>query len=204
MTDNIKTAVTLFIITLISGLVLGCVYGITKGPIEEANKAATYAAYAELLPGASDYNDKPEVVEAANAGLAGKSYGNVTVDNVVEAVDGSGSAMGYVVTATSNDGFGGAIQLTVGYKDEGGELKSTGISFLSIAETAGLGMNATIEGEGSFKSQFEGKSAVELTLVKSGNAGDAEIDAMSGASITSGAVTNAVNAANFAVADCLG
>ena len=40
MTDNIKTAITLFLITLISGLALGAVYGVTKEPIELANQQA--------------------------------------------------------------------------------------------------------------------------------------------------------------------
>ena len=201
MADNIKTAVTLFLITLISGLLLGGVYEITKEPIEKAQNAALYAAYAELIPGASDYTTDDAAIEKANAELPSQDYGKVTVDGLVSATDASGNVLGYIVTATSGEGYGGNIQITVGYeKAEDGSLKSTGISFLSISETAGLGMNAE---KPEFKDQFAGKGTDPLSVTKSGNAGETEINAMSGATITSNAVTNAVNAANYAIANCI-
>lgn len=202
MTDNLKTAVTLFLITLISGLMLGGVYEITKEPIERANNAAIFAAYGELIPGSVDYETEEEAVKLANEKLADGTYGKSSVDNIVAAKDADGNVMGYVVTSTSNEGYGGPIQLTIGYMEDeaDGSLKSTGISFLSIAETAGLGMNAE---KPEFKDQFIGKPAVELKLTKSGNAGADEINAMSGATVTSTAVTNAVNAANYAISDCI-
>ena len=202
MTDNLKTAVTLFLITLISGLMLGGVYEITKEPIERANNAAIFAAYGELIPGSVDYETEEEAVKLANDKLADGTYGKSSVDNIVAAKDADGNVMGYVVTSTSNEGYGGPIQLTIGYMEDeaDGSLKSTGISFLSIAETAGLGMNAE---KPEFKDQFIGKPAVELKLTKSGNAGADEINAMSGATVTSTAVTNAVNAANYAISDCI-
>lgn len=202
MTDNLKTAVTLFLITLISGLMLGGVYEITKEPIERANNAAIFAAYGELIPGSVDYETEEEAVKLANDKLADGTYGKSSVDNIVAAKDADGNVMGYVVTSTSNEGYGGPIQLTIGYMEDeaDGSLKSTGISFLSIAETAGLGMNAE---KPEFKDQFIGKAATELKLTKSGNAGADEINAMSGATVTSTAVTNAVNAANYAISDCI-
>ena len=202
MTDNLKTAVTLFLITLISGLMLGGVYEITKEPIERAINAAIFAAYGELIPGSVDYETEEEAVKLANEKLADGTYGKSSVDNIVAAKDADGNVMGYVVTSTSNEGYGGPIQLTIGYMEDeaDGSLKSTGISFLSIAETAGLGMNAE---KPEFKDQFIGKPAVELKLTKSGNAGADEINAMSGATVTSTAVTNAVNAANYAISDCI-
>ena len=202
MTDNLKTAVTLFLITLISGLMLGGVYEITKEPIERANNAAIFAAYGELIPGSVDYETEEEAVKLANEKLADGTYGKSSVDNIVAAKDADGNVMGYVVTSTSNEGYGGPIQLTIGYMEDeaDGSLKSTGISFLSIAETAGLGMNAE---KPEFKDQFIGKAATELKLTKSGNAGADEINAMSGATVTSTAVTNAVNAANYAISDCI-
>ena len=201
MADNIKTAVTLFLITLISGILLGSVYEVTKEPIEKANNAALYAAYEELLPGAEDYESDPDAVAKANEELPSQNYGKVEINDIVTGVDGSGKALGYVVTSTSNEGYGGAIKITVGYKaGEDGSLTSTGISFLTLSETAGLGMNAE---KPEFKDQFAGKTTDPLTLTKSGNAGASEINAMSGATITSTAVTNAVNAANYAVANCM-
>lgn len=49
------------------------------------------------------------------------------------------------------------------------------------------------------RNHFIGKQSETLTVTKSGNAGDDEIDAISGASYTSAAVTNAVNAALYFV-----
>ena len=201
MADNIKTAVTLFLITLISGILLGGVYEVTKEPIDRANNAALYAAYEELLPGGKDYTSDEEAVKKANEALPSQNYGKVEINDVVVGTDDSGKVLGYVVTSTSNEGYGGAIKLTVGYQPgDDGKLTSTGISFLSISETAGLGMNAE---KPEFKDQFKGKTSEPLQLTKSGNASGQEINAMSGATITSTAVTNAVNAANYTVTNCL-
>ena len=63
----------------------------------------------------------------------------MSVDEAVEATDASGSVAGYVVTATSNDGYGGAVTVSVGIQSDG---TVNGIEFLTLAETAGLGMNA--------------------------------------------------------------
>lgn len=66
-----------------------------------------------------------------------------------------------------------------------------GISFLSISETAGLGMNADTE---SFRDQFKDQKVSEFSYSKTGAAAEGEIDALSGATITTNAVTNGVNA----------
>ena len=118
MADNIKTAVTLFLITLISGFLLGGVYAITKEPIAAANQAALYAAYETLVPGGAEYEELPEAAEKANADLADGRFGNVTVNNVVRPVDAAGEPLGYIVDVTSHDGYGGDIQITVGYTGE--------------------------------------------------------------------------------------
>ena len=198
MADNIKTAATLFLITLISGLLLGAVYGMTKDPIDKANNAALYAAYEALVPGSTDYQKADDAaVQKINADItADGSYGKVTVNSVVTAADKSGNTLGYIVDVTGHEGYNGDIELTVGYTEQDGKLASTGISYLSLAETPGLGMRAQ---EPEFQDQFVGKSTDKLTVTKSGNAGETEINAMSGATITSNAVTNAVSAANYAV-----
>ena len=113
MADNIKTAVTLFLITLISGFLLGGVYAITKEPIAAANQAALYAAYETLVPGGAEYEELPEAAEKANADLADGRFGNVTVNNVVRPVDAAGEPLGYIVDVTSHDGYGGDIEITV-------------------------------------------------------------------------------------------
>ena len=92
-----------------------------------------------------------------------------------------------MLSVTSADGFDGNITLALGLTPEGAV---TGISFTQLTETPGMGMRAD---EDSFKSQFTGKNAV-LKLVKGDVSADNEIAAISGASVTSGAVTNAVSA----------
>ena len=61
--------------------------------------------------------------------------------------------IGYLINATSNDGYNGTIQISVGITNEGA---LTGIGFLTLAETPGLGMKAD---EPDFKGQFTGKTA---------------------------------------------
>ena len=67
-----------------------------------------------------------------------------------------------------------------------------GIEMLSISETAGLGMKAK---EADFKDQFKDKNVKKFTYTKTGESGDDMIDAISGATITTNAVTNAVDSA---------
>lgn len=74
-----------------------------------------------------------------------------------------------------------------------------GISFLSISETPGLGMKADTD---EFKNQFVGKQTDAIVYTKTGASADNEIDAISGATITSSCVTNGVNA-GLAAADYL-
>ena len=98
----------------------------------------------------------------------------------------SGDTIGYVFK-TSAKGYGGDIDLMVGIDTSG---KVTGVSILSISETAGLGMNAKNE---SFINQYIGKSGT-IGVSKNGTS-DTEIQALTGATITSKAVTSAVNTA---------
>ncbi len=194
-----KDAMTLCAITLVAGACLGGVYEMTKEPIAAANLAAKNAAYQTVLPDATDFesDDLTETLASANAQIAGMGFGNVTVDEAVTGVDASGSPVGYVITSTSNDGYGGAITVSVGILADG---SINGIEFLTIGETAGLGMNAQ---KPEWKGQFAGKNADKLTVTKSGSAGDSEINAISGATITSNAVTGAVNAAVYFAKNCL-
>ena len=111
------------------------------------------------------------------------------ISSAVEAVDASGKALGYIFNITTSKGYGGDIQLTVGIQSDG---TVSGYSVLSISETAGLGMKAK---EADFKDQFKDKNVEKFTYTKTGESGDDMIDAISGATITTNAVTNAVDSA---------
>jgi len=194
-----KDALILFAITLVAGACLGGAYEITKGPIEAAELAAKEDAFRTVLADAGSFqlDDYSAALDKVNADVPGLGFGNVQVDECATGVDGSGSPMGYVVTATSKDGYGGNITISVGITTEG-EVK--GIEFLTIGETAGLGMNATTP---EWKGQFADKTVESFSVTKSGASADNEIDAISGATITSNAVTGAVNTALYFVNDCV-
>ena len=104
------------------------------------------------------------------------------------AEDASGETLGYAFTITDSEGYGGDIQFTMGVQNDG---TLNGISILSISETAGLGMKATTD---DFKNQFKDKNVEKFTYTKTGASSDDEIDAISGATITTNAMTNGVNA----------
>ena len=191
MNKIVKNALILTAITLVSGAALGVVYEVTKAPIEKVQIETQNAAYKEVFEAASEFNEYDLDESAAQAALDEAGYGSVAeINGVLTASDGS-SDLGYVVTVTDSEGYGGDIQMTVGIQNDGTVL---GISFLSISETAGLGMRAK---EPEFYGQFAGKQVEKFTYVKdgTGSSSDDTIDAMSGATVTSNAVTNGVNAA---------
>ena len=165
-----KDAVILCAITLVAGACLGGVYEMTKDPIAAANQAAKEAAYRTVFPDAAGFEaaDLADKLPAANE-----------------------------TTATSNDGYGGAVTVSVGIQSDG---TVNGIEFLTLAETAGLGMNAQ---KPEWKGQFAGKKADVFSVTKDGASSDDQINAISGATITSKAVTGAVNAAVYFVDNCL-
>ena len=191
MKKLIKDALILFAITLVAGAALGAVYAITEQPIADAQLAARAAAYTEIFPDAADFatdDTLTNALENADALLKGAGFDTVSVSDALYATDAAGARIGCVMTL-SGKGYGGAIQLTLGVTAQN---TVSGISILSQSETAGLGAKCT---EDDFQNQFAGKSAGKLSYVKNAAASDSEIDAISGATITSSAVTDAVNAA---------
>lgn len=182
-----RAAMNLCAITLVAGLLLGVVYQVTKEPIHQAEVAAETAAFKAVCPEAASFEEAADIL--ANAPSIEGTLGDVVVDKAFTAIDASGNVCGYAVNVTSKEGFGGEITLSVGFDTE---CKVTGIEFLAITETAGLGMNATEE---SFRSQYVGKEVDEFSVTKTGASSDNEIEAISGATITSKAVTSAVNTA---------
>lgn len=186
MNKIVRNAIILTIITLVSGIGLGFVYEITKEPIAQAQDAAKKEAWQQVFPEASADDFKETDVDTKAADKAVKDLGvKATIDEVCEV---QGGEAGYIVTATDKEGYGGDIKITVGIKNDG---TVSGISILSISETAGLGMRAT---EPAFYKQYEGKQTDRFVVSKDGGDGE-PIDALSGATITSRAVTGAVNAA---------
>ena len=185
-------ALRLCLITLIAGLALAGVYNMTKTTIENQKTAKQRASYLAVLPDAVDVADADNLKSAAEAvsgQVYGTQFGKVYINDVAAGVDGSGNAVGYVVNVTTADGFDGNISLSVGVSTDG---VVQGIEFTELNETAGMGMRCA---EPAFKDQFVGKTVDAFVLNKAGGStSDEEIDSVSGASISSGAVVNAVNA----------
>jgi len=107
---------------------------------------------------------------------------------VYEGVGGDGEKAGYVV-ALSPEGYSGKIDMMVGISSAGETV--TGMRVLRHTETPGLGAMAVRE---SFYGKFDGRSLTPLTVVKSAP-GENEIDAITSATITTRAITGAVNEA---------
>lgn len=183
----IKDASILLLITVVAGLILGFVYQITKEPIAAAEEKAAKAAYQEVFPDAAGFSDKLELAVPEGDSTWEQNYAGVDLDNVLWATDAEGVCLGYVLTMTSHEGYGGDITFTMGIQNDG---TLNGISLLSISETAGLGMKAGTV----LVPQFAGKQVSQFTYTKTGSTMDSQIDAISGATITTNAVTTAVNA----------
>lgn len=190
MNKIVKNTLILSAITIVAGCLLGLVYEITKAPIEQAQENAKQEAYKTVLADAAEFtvDNTLDAAAAANV-LQEAGYTGDDIAEVAKALDASGTVMGYVITVTSHEGYGGDIKISVGILSDG---TVKGIEMLEISETAGLGMKAS---EDDFKNQFKDKQVEKFSYTKSGEDGDDKIDALSGATITTNAVTNAVDCA---------
>lgn len=164
---GLRAVVTLFLITALMAALLGLVNSVTAGPIAK---------------------DKAEKTQKALSGVLAEG---VTLGEPLETFpDGTGlvqavyeTSQGYVIEVTPS-GYGGEIDMVVGIDGQGAV---TGVEIISHGETSGLGANAVRE---DFRSQFVGATGT-LAVTKEGGA----VEALTGATMTSRAVTRGVNAA---------
>ncbi|MBR2743217.1 MAG: RnfABCDGE type electron transport complex subunit G [Clostridia bacterium] len=173
-----KLGIILFIITFCVALVLGFVNSITKDQI-------AYQAQLEIQNAiASIYPDASETTELAVPADVDKKR----ISSVYAAYGADGEFLGFAV-ASSPNGFGGAIDLMVGVLPDG-SVKSVRV-LSTNSETPGLGTRVAEEG---FITQYDNKPA-PIAVIKNGEPGDSEILAITGATISSTAVTTGVNLA---------
>ncbi len=170
----VRLTVTLLVISAVVAGLLGLTNHVTADKIAVLNQEKTAASMEQVLP-ADSYT--PLDYSGSQAEVAA----------VYQAGD-----QGYVVEVTPA-GFGGTIDMVVGVKTDG---TVSGVAIISMSETSGLGANASKD---SFRSQFTGKSG-ELAVTKDGG----DIDALTGATITSRAVTQGVNTALQVAAQLMG
>jgi len=168
-----KMGVVLFAVCLVAGILLGGANALTEELIAEKKESVNQAAYAKVLPGATDLT------------LMDLDYDETTYSRISEVYE---SSAGYAIKVIGKGYAGDDIEIAIGL-DKSGTV--TGMSIISHSETPGLGANATNE---SFLNQYVGKNASsQLTVVKNGASSDTQIDALTGATKTSNGVTDAVN-----------
>ncbi len=165
-------AIVLFSICLVSTFLLALTNKVTAPKIDELNAKTAEDSRKLVLAQAKTFSD------AKTVKLGGTEYA------YYEGLDAGKKCVGYVFT-TSENGYGGDVIIMTGVKADG---SVDTVKTLELSETAGLGMNAQND---SFLRQFQGLSG-EITVSKD-KAGENSIDALTGATITSRAVTGAVN-----------
>lgn len=189
MKEIIVNSIKLCVITLIAGVLLGFVYEVTKEPREKQEEKSKKEAYAKVFDGATEFEDVDYDESTLSQYIIDNGYKKSVayINGIVYAKDTDGNILGYVITVTDKEGYGGEVKFTLGIQNDG---TLTGISFLTLAETAGVGMKAD---ESKFKNQFKGMQADTIEYTKAGKTEDNQIDAISGATVTTNAVTNGVN-----------
>ena len=185
----VHDTIILTVITIVAGFLLGLVHDITKKPIADAEFKKQQAAYQKVFADASSFEKYEDFnADAATKAAADAGFENDLVEAAQVALDESGNPLGYVITVTSTEGSQANITLSMGVTLDG---VLNGYETTKISETPGLGSKVA---DDDFKAQFEGKNVETYTVTKTGAASDSEIDALSGATISTRAVTNAVNA----------
>ncbi|NLI61585.1 MAG: RnfABCDGE type electron transport complex subunit G [Clostridiales bacterium] len=181
MSDIIKTGLRLFIITAIAAVCMGITNLATKGPIEEQRIANANLAKQTVLPQADEFTEVGIMTE-----IAEKESAKIVEINAGKA---SNDIVGYTFKVITR-GFGGDMEVIVGINSDN-QVESIQIGVHS--ETPGLGTKTQ---DDSFMDQYKGKSADNILSVTKNSPGDSEIQAVSGATVTSDAVTNGVNLAS--------
>lgn len=162
--------IVLTVICVVAAVLLAATNLMTKDVIQENANRAKYETLTAMMPAAKDFEEQESGI------IIGK--------------DAGGQVVGYALAAVTQ-GFGGEVETTVCALPDG-TIGGISVGGSNFAETAGLGARAK---EPEFQAQFAGKSA-PVALTKDGG----EIDALSGATITSRAVIKGVNQAMEGIA----
>ncbi len=183
----LRILISICLIALLAGGLLGAVYALTKAPIEETANRKKQESYRAVMSEATDYIETDDL-EKENAMLEKEGFAGVTLEIRALAMK-EDEPVGNIWVVTTHEGYAGDIRMAVGIRDG----RVTGVEMLSIGETAGLGLEARDNPD--FTAQYVDKNADYFTVTKNSPQEEDQIQAITGATITSGAVTNAVNAA---------
>lgn len=175
MKDIFRLGAILFVICAVASLMLSLTNNITAPVIEQRNIQANNESRQEVLKVAEEFNEVKDV------------KGDL-IEEVYQGTKG-GEVVGYTIKTTPK-GYGGKVEVMVGISNDG---KISGVKIGNHTETPGLGSKSA---DPSFKDQYNGKSTkTPLNVVKGNASNENDIVAISGATITSKAVTAGVNAA---------
>ncbi len=182
----IKLTVTLFVTCVIVAGLLGVVNKLTLPNITATNERKTSEAIQQVLP---ELEGSPLSMDLTEDMTSAASDAGATLTEAYEAQAG-GSTIGYAFKIVSS-GSQGNIEMMVGLDTEGAV---TGVSIVSNSETSGIGSKVmtnqpTAKGVGVLD-QFVDKTAADAPLTVGTN-----VDAISGATVSSKGVTTGVNAA---------
>ena len=190
----VKVAGTLTVISLVVAALLGLTNQFTKDKIAAINEANTKAALAAVVSSADcEFQKIEEIPQAAVDAASGQSGKLTEAYTVVLGGEKAGYAFKIVAGGSQGD-----IEMIVGVD---ADLAITGISVVDAAETSGIGTKvianeATTAGTGALD-QFVGKTGAGTLVVKQ------NIDAVSGATVTTKGITKGANAA-LAAAEAMG
>jgi len=181
--DIVKPTIVLFLVCLVVSAALALTYSATKDIIEERVALDRENARKEVFTDAQEFN----IIEDLEDILEGSPELNI-ITEVYSAVK-DGTTAGYVMMAKSK-GYGGEMSIIIGIDSKG---SITGVKIGEHSETPGLGTKASNE---PFMSQLIGITPAEpMTVVKGKKTKPEQVEAISGATITSKAVVKAVQAA---------
>lgn len=179
MNKIVRVALALTAVCVIAAFALSLVYVMTKERIAEEEKKELNEALLVVFPGAESFIP-----------LDFDSFGPLPSSREVQFLEAYEAKKGQerqgIVFKVASTGYGGAIVLLVGADTKEGKI--TGVKVLEHQETPGLGSNVTQE---SFLSQFLGKPITDPFMVGK------DIQAVSGATISSRAVTRACEKATL-------
>jgi len=170
----LKPAAVLLITAVLTVALLSVAYNLTLEPIENQKRRTQQAAMKEVLPRAAEFRE----VQAELMGTMTAVYEGLVNDMLV----------GYVVQL-SPEGYSGKIDLIAGISVLTYNL--IGMRVIRHTETPGLGALAV---KGNFYRQFNSRELVRLSVVRN-SPGEHDIQAITSSTITTRAITNAVNEA---------
>ena len=174
--DVLIPTIALFLIASVCTAILAFTNSITYAKIQENNEKTKNETRSAVFPDALSFSEDKTVSADSEEIVYNEAY------------SGYGDVIGYVFTA-SDKGYGGTVTVMTGIDADG---NLSGVETIELSETAGLGMNAK---KASFRDQFKEKTG-PFIVSKDSQKNDGtfeEINALTGATITSRAVTSAVN-----------